>query len=268
MSDGVVRSMIMVQILRVSRVGVAILAAGLLLVHSVPATAQMPFELLEDLAIQFNGALQLGGQEFGERVTFTAYDEQALFDGSHVRDRSAWSFDVGASLRVWRRVALGATFTRFTHIDLAVVTGRVPHPFITDQFRLAPAQLLQLEHRERMTHLQILWTQPVWNRLDVTFSLGPSLIQVTQGVVTGIELSEVAAPYTTIRVDAVTASEQVVNSVAGHVGVDATYMITPQIGAGLFLRYVGGSAYIPTLGGDVSVDIGGVQTGGGIRVRF
>ena len=260
--------MIMVQISRVSRLGVAILAAGLLLGHAAPATAQMPFDLLEDLAIQFNSALQLGGQEFGARVTFTAYDEQALFEGSHVRDRSAWSFDIGASLRVWRRLALGATFTQFTHIDLTVVTGHVPHPFFTDQFRLAPAQLLQLEHRERMTHLQILWTQPVWDRLDVTFSFGPSLVEVTQGVVTGLELSEVAAPYTTIRVDAVTASEQVVNSVTGHLGVDATYMITPQIGAGLFLRHVGGSADIPTLGGDVSVDVGGVQTGGGIRVRF
>ena len=97
----------------------------------------------------------------------------------------------------------------------------------------------------------------------MTFSFGPSLVEVTQGVVTGLELSEVAAPYTTIRVDAVTASEQVVNSVTGHLGVDATYMITPQIGAGLFLRHVGGSADIPTLGGDVSVDVGGVQTGGG-----
>ena len=244
------------------------LAAGLLLGYAAPATAQMPFDLLEGLAIQFNGALQLGGQEFPERVTFTAYDEQALFEGSHVRDRSAWSFDVGASLRVWRRLALGATVTQFRHTDLTVVTGRVPHPFFSNQFRLAPGQLLQLEHQEHITHLQILWTQPVWDRLDVTLSFGPSLVEVTQGVVTGIELSEVAAPYTTIRVDAVTASEQVANSVTGHVGVDATYMIAPQIGAGLFVRYMGGFADIPTLGGDVSVDVGGVQTGGGIRVRF
>ena len=244
------------------------LVAGVLLGNAAQATAQMPVDLLEDLALQFNGTLQLGGQEYGERVTFTAYDEQALFEGSHVRDRSAWSFDVGASLRVWRRLALGATVTRFTHIDLTVVTGRVPHPFFADQFRLAPGQLLRLEHRERMTHLQILWTQPVWDRLDVTFSFGPSFVEVTQGVVTGIELSEVAAPYTIIRVDAVTASEQVVSSVTGHLGVDATYMITPQIGAGLFLRYMGGSTDIPTLGGDVSVDVGGVQTGGGLRVRF
>ena len=259
---------IMVQISRVSRLGVAVVAAGLLLGHAAPATAQMPFGFLEDLAIQFNGALQLGGQEFGEPVTFTAYDEQTLFEGSHVRDRSALSFDVGASLRVWRRLALGATFTQFTHSDPTVVTGRVPHPFFTDQFRVAPVQLLQLEHRERMTHLQVLWTQPVWDRLDLTLSFGPSLVEVTQGVVTGLELSEVAAPYTSIRVEAVTASEQVVNSVAGHLGVDATYMITPQIGAGFFLRYVVGSADIPTLDGDVSVDIGGVQTGAGIRVRF
>ena len=228
----------------------------------------MPFDFPEDLALQFDSAIQLGAREFGERVTFTVYDEQALFEGSHARDRSAWSFDVGASLRVWRRLAVGATFTQYTHIDLTVVTGRVPHPFFTDQFRVAPPQLLQLEHRERMTHLQILWTQPVWDRLDVTISFGPSLVEVTQGVVTNLELSEVAAPFTTIRVDTVTASEQVVNSVTGHVGVDATYMITPHIGAGLIVRYMGGSASIPNLGGDVSVDVGGVQTGGGIRVRF
>ena len=256
-----------VKVLPGALVGMAVVATGLLLGFARPAAAQLPFELPEDLAIQFNGAYQSGGQEFGERVTFTVYDEQARFEGAHVRD-AAWSFDVGASLTVWRQLAVGATFTQFTHTDLAVVTGRVPHPFFTNQFRLAPAEVLRFEHRERMTHLQILWTQPAWNRIDVTVSAGPSFVNVTQGVVTGIDLSEVASPYTTIRVDAVTAGEQVVNKVTGHVGVDATYMITPQIGAGLFLRFVGGAADLPTLGGDVSVDVGGVQTGVGIRVRF
>ncbi len=146
----------MLKILRVSRLSVAVLAAGLLLGSAAPATAQMPFEFLENPAIQFNGAHQNGGQEIGERVTFTAYNEQAVFEGSHTRDSSAWSFDVGASLLVWRQLALGATFTKFTYTDLTVVTRHVPHPFFTDQFRLAPAQLLQLKHRERMTHLQIL----------------------------------------------------------------------------------------------------------------
>jgi hypothetical protein len=258
------------QLRGVSRLGVPVLVCGLLLGLAASASAQLPFELPtfpDDLAIQLNGAHQTGGQEFGERVTFAAYDEQALFEAAHVRD-AARSFDMGASLRVWRRLAVGATYTQFTHTDLAVVTGRVPHPFFANQFRLAPADLLRLEHRQRMTHLQILWTQPVWDRIDVTLSAGPTFVDVTQGVLTGLDVSEVAPPYTTIRVDEVSSAEQAVTTVSGHIGVDAAYMFTPQIGAGLFIRYVGGSADIPTLGGDVSVDVGGMQSGGGIRVRF
>ena len=114
-----------------------------------------------------------------------------------------------------------------------------------------------------MTHLQILWTEPVWDRLDVTMSVGPSFINVAQAVLSGIAVSEVAAPYTTIRVDELTTAEQVVNTVGVHIGADATYMVTPKVGAGFYVRFVSGSADVTTLGGVVSVDVGGVQTGGG-----
>ena len=211
---------------------------------------------------------QRAGYEFDESLRFVAYDELARFDGHHVREPAAWSFDVGGALQVWRQLGVGVAYARFTHSDLGMGTGEVPHPFFASQCRLAPAELLSLEHRQRMTHLQILWTEPVWDRLDVTVSVGPSFINIAQAVLSGLEVSEVAAPYTTIRVDELTTAEQVVNTVGVHIGADATYMVTPKIGAGFYVRFVGGSADLTTLGDVVSVDVGGVQTGAGIRVRF
>ena len=65
-----------------------------------------------------------------------------------------------------------------------------------------------------------------------------------------------------IRVDAVTAGEQRISSVSGHIGLDATSMITPQIGVGLFLRYVGGSVVVPTLDSSDPVDVCGMPARG------
>ena len=258
------------RVVSVSRLGAALVCTSLLLGAAAPGAAQTATPaFLEGLTIQVNGAHQQdAGYDFGETVSFIAYDELARFDGSHARSAGAWSVDVGVSLRVWRRLGVGAAYTQFTHSDATTVTGQVPHPFFANQFRLAPAELLELEHREQMTHLQVLWTQPVWDRLDVTIFAGPTFISASQGGLTGLSVSEVAAPYTTIRVDEVTTGEQRINTVSGHIGADATYMITPQIGAGLFVRIVGGSVDVPTLEGTRPVDVGGVQTGVGVRVRF
>jgi hypothetical protein len=45
--------------------------------------------------------------------------------------------------------------------------------------------------------------------------------------------------------------------------------VTPRYGVGIFFRYSGASVDMPLVGGGtVTVDAGGVQLGGGLRVRF
>jgi hypothetical protein len=54
-----------------------------------------------------------------------------------------------------------------------------------------------------------------------------------------------------------------------NVGADVTYMVTKTFGAGVLLRYAGGSADLATpSGASLSLDAGGFQFGAGVRVRF
>ena len=52
-------------------------------------------------------------------------------------------------------------------------------------------------------------------------------------------------------------------------GADLTYMVNKTIGAGVLLRYATGSADLATpSGSSYSLDAGGFQFAGGLRVRF
>ncbi|HZB25950.1 MAG TPA: hypothetical protein VE379_07450, partial [Vicinamibacterales bacterium] len=55
-------------------------------------------------------------------------------------------------------------------------------------------------------------------------------------------------------------------TVGVHFGVDATYLVTPRIGAGVLVRYSVGSADLE--GATDSLTVGGFQIGGGVRLRF
>jgi len=52
-----------------------------------------------------------------------------------------------------------------------------------------------------------------------------------------------------------------------NAGIDITYLVTEQLGGGLFVRWAGGSVDIPATGGTQSIDVGGMQVGIGLRVR-
>ena len=64
-----------------------------------------------------------------------------------------------------------------------------------------------------------------------------------------------------------TSLEKVDKTTVGiHFGVDVTYLVTPRYGVGVLARYTWGSADLT--GADDSVTVGGLQIGGGLRIRF
>ena len=92
--------------------------------------------------------------------------------------------------------------------------------------------------------------------VTLALSGGPSLIRLQQSV-------------PSITVDSGAAAIKVTNesgtATGVHVGVDATYPISDRYGAGVFFRYVAASTDLPS---GANVKVGGVQAGGGIRIRF
>jgi hypothetical protein len=134
----------------------------------------------------------------------------------------------------------------------------IPDPSFFDRPTIVTENTSGLDRSELGVHLQVVWRAPVTDKLDVSFSAGPSFIHLTQQVATA------SIPAGTQNVD-VTQKSESGTALGVNVGVDGSYMFQPQFGAGVFLRYAGGSVDLPAVS---NVKVGGFQGGIGLRVRF
>ena len=58
------------------------------------------------------------------------------------------------------------------------------------------------------------------------------------------------------------------SGVGFHVGADGSYRLTPRLAVGAFLRYAAATVDLAGRAGEVSVDVGGLQIGAGVRLQF
>ena len=227
----------------------------------------------ERLQIHVNGAYQESSRQFQTESALRAYGETARLLARE-EFRGGGHVDVGGSLRIWRGVLLGASFTQVADSGRAEVTGTVPHPLDVERDRAPPPQTPALTRRERATHAYLAWRMPWRYSLEVELSAGPSYFSLRQGVVANVTPVEVVGPpfaEVGLQVDL---GEHTRSGVGYNAGIDVTYMLTsatriPQVGIGYFVRVTGGSVSLPmTADTWRRVSVGGVQTGAGFRLRF
>ena len=283
---------------------------GMHVAHGHPAHAQAQPDpasderpgILERLAdftggrfqMHVNGAYQYFSRRSEIPNTFRAYGEEARFltrqefrGGAHV--------DAGGTVRVWRELALGASYSQVTNAGAAVVTGTVPHPLETRNARRVPRQTLALAQRQRAMHVYAAWRVPLRDTLEVDFSAGPTYFNLRRGVVANLIPAEASGPPfpdVELRVET---GEHTRNGFGYNAGVDVTFLVTPvrqvlHVGVGWFVRVSGGSVAWPSdagsertvpvggfqtgaalpiaAGSERTVPVGGFQTGGGLRLRF
>lgn len=219
--------------------------------------------------VHVNGASQGGNRRVTDSFGFRAYDEDARLESTHVIG-GAGMIDVGGSLRLWRGLSVGASYAQLATSDRTTLTGMVPHPLRHGAFRDLPAQELAFSHRQRVTHAFLAWRIPILERIEASFFAGPSLYNVSQGVVSNVTVREAGGPpFETVRVDLVQTGEHARNAVGGHVGVDVAYMPTRHFGVGLVVRYATATVDLPgARTGRLLLPVGGAEVGGGFRFRF
>ena len=220
-------------------------------------------------SVHVNGAAQGGTRRMTDSLRFRAYGEDARLQSTHVIG-GAGMVDAGGSLRVWRGLSVGASYTQLATSDATALSGTVPHPIRPGAFRELPPQALSFHHRQRVTHAFFAWRLPIVERIEASFFAGPSLYNVSQGVITNVTVQEAGGPpFTTVRVDLVQTGEHRRNAVGGHVGMDVTYMPTRHLGVGFVVRYATASVDLPAARtGRLDLRVGGAEVGGGIRFRF
>jgi hypothetical protein len=217
--------------------------------------------------VNVNFAAQTGSRDFNEAITFPLNQEEATFLGTHPIEEGGL-FDFSGGVRVWRNLAAGIGFSQFENTTDVTLAGSVPHPDFFNTPRSATVTVPGMVHEETTVNLMAVYFVPIAPGFDLALSIGPSFISVTQEMVSAVQVTEQGPPFTAVNTAATTVSLE--ESIVGvNIGADFTYMFTPYVGGGFFMRYAGGSAdFTSPSGVPISLDVGGFQIGGGARIRF
>jgi hypothetical protein len=187
--------------------------------------------------------------------------------GETARISSLVNIDNGAILEIgggrrglWRNLGAGLRFsTLFAGKEDGRIEASIPDPFFFNRPRPVTQTLSEPEHKENGTHLFAVWFQPITPWLEVGLSAGPSRIKVKQDLA-----GTATIPLGTQTLNVAKAAEDA----AGwgyNVGIDATFVITRNIGAGLFARTATAEVDLPSA---PELNVGGFQAGIGARFRF
>ena len=241
------------------------------------------------LWVYVNGVYQPAVTRYRRRWAFRAYGERAQFLAREEFDGRG-HVDAGGALPLWRALEVGASHTQVSRSGRAVVTGTVPHPIEAGRDRRAPEQTLALPHRQRATHVYVSWRfrprdaprsgprdarrfrwRDAWS---LALSAGPTYFNLRQGFVANVTAREAGGPpFSKVSLQ-VGAGEHARNGVGFNAGADFTVMLTPagrmgRLGVGYFVRLTSGSIEAPsTSGARDAYNVGGVETGVGLRVLF
>ena len=198
---------------------------------------------------------------------------------AHYHIPRAASFDFGGGVMLTPRVGVGINVGGSAHEGQADLSARLPHPYFLEAFAIANGLTdIPMQRIERSLHLQVMLVALRTRHFRLRAFGGPSYFRIEQDSVTDIVYHQfyfVHAP-----VNAAELTEDQLERVAGsgwgfHAGADGSVFFTRIIGVGGFARYGRGSIDLENtvaraLGQHavVGVKAGGVQVGGGLRLKF
>ena len=239
--------------------------AGVMAAVGSEATAQTqpPPASLGFLNVNFG--TQPSGRSLGRINSFPVYGETATLTTAQENSGGA-IFDITGGYRFRpnilgsrRDLAAAIGFSNFSDTSSSGVVVTVPNPLIFDRPQTVNLTATDLHHSERGVHLQAVWFFPVTNQIDVALSAGPSFIRVSQDLVSSVTIpagTQNATPNVTTEGK---------TGVGVNIGLDGSYLITRNFGAGVFIRYAGAKVDLPSVS---DLRVGGLQAGVGARVRF
>jgi outer membrane protein with beta-barrel domain len=235
------------------------LLTALMLGHGRTASAQTTPAPLTQGYVSINAGAQPQTRTFTTSASYPIYGETATFSADHHVSNGP-VFDINGGKRVTGNLAIGAGFTSFSaKKDASVVTSSVPSPLFFNQPQRTVQTMSDLKHTERAFYVQAVYIMPITSKIDISLGIGPTFIKVNQDLVSNIDIparTQAAVPIV---------ETQSKTAVGVIVGFDGTYLFTPRIGAGLFVRYAGAKTDLDSVSG---LKVGGLQGGLGLRVRF
>jgi hypothetical protein len=225
----------------------------------------IPWEDRGYLSVNFG--IQPQSREFTEISAPEIYGDPATITVPHTIGSGAFP-DFAVGYRLWENLGVHVGYSYFSKSESPTLVAQIPHPAFGGQNRTATTSAGDLSHSESAFHTHLLWMIPLAEKFEAAILVGPSFYSIKQDFIETVAPVE-TPPYNTVAIGSVTPIEQSESAVAFTAGVDGTYLVTPTFGVGAFFRYSGASVDMPlTGGGTITVEAGGIQIGGGLRVRF
>jgi hypothetical protein len=229
------------------------------------ARTQKPSRLPRGV-LSVNGAWQVSDRTFSDSFTFDQYAEAGRADVDYAV-KSGPVFEGGLGVRLWKVIGFGVSFSSYKDTSTAAVSGSVPHPFFFSRDREIEGTA-STTREETTINAQVMAFVPAGSRVLVVLAAGPSYMTARQTLVTGVRWDE-SYPYDTATfrtADTVTPSETVTGF---HAGADVVFRFGRSFGVGALVRYTHGKVDpSPAEGRTLTIDLGGLQAGGGIRLIF
>lgn len=208
---------------------------------------------------------QLTSNDFDDTFTFRRNAENGRLDTAYDVG-GGLAFDASGSYLVWKQLAVGVGLTLFSTSTPTTINAQVPHPFFFNTPRSVTGNF-DGDRSETAVHIQAKWLVPVNPKMLVTIFGGPSFFSVKQDIVNDFEYSE-SYPFDTATFSRAIAASQSESAVGVNVGGDVAYFLTPNVGVGGSVQYSGATVQMTVPSGTTDVKAGGLQAGGGLRLRF
>ena len=240
-------------------------ATTLLVMLAAHAPAGAQSLVSERVFISVNGLFQVTSNDFDDSETIRVNAENGRFDTDY-EVGGGFAFDVSGGVVVWRNLAVGAGLTRFSTSTPTTITAQIPHPFFFNQPRTVAGEF-EGDRSELAVHIQAKWLVPVNDKFVVAIFGGPSFFQVEQTIVTDVDYSE-SYPFDTATFTRAITDDQSESAMGFHVGGDFAYYFSNQVGVGGVVQYSGATVEMAVPSGTADVKAGGLQVGGGLRLRF
>lgn len=247
---------------------VCTLTLGMMLLAGHLAFAQTPAPATEKFFVNVNFGGQMADRSLSADSTTRVYDEDATLSSSQPIG-GGMVFDVGGGYRVYNDIFVGVVISRFSNSSAASYTARVPHPFFFNRIRTTTGSKDDLKRNELAVSPHVTWVTTLADKLDLSGSIGVAIFQLKQDLTAPLCTSGTGTGCSTIPAN----SQDVVVATGSEDGtgvgpfaqVDVIYNLTSWYGIGGYVRYAGAKV---DLGSAADLNVGGMQAGGGIRLRF
>ena len=213
-----------------------------------------------------NGGYQPSTTSFDDSFTFTLYQETGTTETSYPVGAGA-IFEGGASVRLWKGLAVGGVISHFSVDSPATVTSSEPHPFFLQRPRQVTGEPEGLRREETGLHIQAQYQFPRVGQLQVVLAGGPSFIDVKHTVVIDVKYAE-EFPYDTATFTGVDSKRGTGTATGFNAGVDFQWMFNPNLGAGALVRITKATVDMIVDNRTIQVDAGGTQIAAGLRIAF